>query len=47
VEFGTRIAKAQPFMRPAIDAGRGDAMKVIEQTFKEELEKLKFEKGGK
>jgi len=40
IEFGTRKAKAQPFMRPAMNEGRTRALAIIEQTAREELKKL-------
>lgn len=47
IEFGTKHSKAEPFMRPAVDAGRNEALKIIEQTAKDELSKLKFNEGKK
>jgi HK97 gp10 family phage protein len=43
VEFGTRKAKAKPFMRPARDESRNEALKEIENECRNGIEKLKQE----
>jgi len=42
VEMGTKHMNARPFMRPAVDAGRSQAMAIIQSTLKEELKKIEF-----
>lgn len=44
LEFGTKHAKARPFMRPALDESRRVVLGIIEQTAKTEL--VKLEAGG-
>jgi HK97 gp10 family phage protein len=40
LEFGTKHAKAKPFMRPALDESRKAVLGIIEVSAKEELKKL-------
>lgn len=42
VEMGTKNMNARPFMRPAVDIGKGQAMAIIQSTLKEELKKIDF-----